>query len=260
MWIRRFTAALIALLLFCSVGGGAAQAADVSPSVFTVQPGGRVQVTFIGFCIDFDNGTFPYAIQAPNANNNPAIASAQIQKLMAHARTTNAHSDVNKALEVQWGVWRQNGVTGLSGGTNAINSANSINIVNPSGARSILEQAGWNNKEWFLDTISWDPLSKPVKLFDNAFDRFFGRGQMIVKNNTNRQLSLYVPDGTIILPAGRKAHQRIAIYSIGVQVVVMPKTAGVNMPLVLAVFTGGLAVGVHMWRTRRLSLVFSRAA
>ncbi|HEX5689590.1 MAG TPA: hypothetical protein VFX76_06295 [Roseiflexaceae bacterium] len=260
MWIRRFTAALIALLFFSSLGGGTAQAADVSPQTFTVAPGGRVQVTFVGFCIDFDRGTFPYAIQAPNANNDPALASADIQKLMAFARTSNAHSDVNKALDVQWAIWRRNGVSGISGGNDAINGANGITIVNPSGARSILEQAGWNNKEWYLDTISWSPLSKPVKLFDNAYDRFFAQGEMIVKNNTDKQLSLYVPDGTIIHPAGRKLHQRIAIYATGVQVVVMPKTAGVSIPLALAIFSSIVAGGVHLWRTRRLSLIWSRAA
>jgi len=260
MWIRRFTAALIALLLFSSLGGGTAQAADATPLTITVAPGGRVQVTFIGFCIDFDNGTFPYAIQAPNANNDPAIASPDIQKLMAYARTQNSQADVNKALEVQWGVWQKNGVANLPGGGTAVSGASSINIVNPQGARSILEKDGWNRKEWFLDTISWSPLSKPVRLFDNAYDRFFAQGEMIVKNNTDKQLTLYVPDGTIIHPAGHKPHQRIAIYATRVQVVVMPKTAGVSIPLVFAIFTSVLAGGVHLWRTRRLTLVFSRAA
>ena len=260
MWIRRFTAAVIALFFFSSLGVGTAQAADATPLTFTVPPGGRVQVTFVGFCIDFDRGSFPYAIQAPNANNDPALASTDIQKLTAFARTSNAHSDVNKALDVQWGIWTKNGVNGLAGGRDAINSANSINIVTPSGARSILEKAGWNNKEWDLDTISWSPLSKPVKLFDNAYDRFFAQGEMIVKNNTDKQLSLYVPDGTIIHPAGHGLHQRLGIYATGVQVVVMPKTAGVSVPLALAIVSSLVAGGVHLWRTRRLTLLWSRVA
>ena len=260
MWLRRFAVALFTAVLIGSVSSGTVQAADSTPSVFTVPPGGRVQVTFIGFCIDFDTGTFPWAIQAPNANNNPAIASADVQKLLAYARSTNAHNDVNKALEVQWGIWTKSGVKDLAGGGSAISGANGITIVNPTTGRSILEPKGWNNKEWFLDTISWEPLSKPVKLFDNAYDRFFARGQMIVKNNTNSQLSLYVPDGTIVWPAGYRPHQRIGIYPIGVQVVIMPKTAGVNMPLLLGTVTSVLAAGVHLWRTRRLTFLFSRVA
>jgi hypothetical protein len=260
MWLRRFTAALLTLLLFSSLGIGTAQAADVGPLTFTVPPNGRVQVSFVGFCIDFDHGTFPYAIQAPNANNDPAIASADVQKLLAYARAQNSHSDVNKALEVQWGIWQKSGVANLPGGGSAVSGASSVNIVTPSGARSILEKAGWNNKEWDLDTISWSPLSKPVRLFDNAYDRFFAQGEMIVKNNTDKQLSLYVPDGTIIHPAGYKLHQRLGIYATRVQVIVMPKTAGVSLPLAFAILTSVLAGGVHLWRTRRQALVFSRVA
>ena len=82
MWLRRFTAMLLAIMLFSSMGGQTAQAQS-STSAFTVPPGGRVQVTFVAFCIDFNTGSFPWAIQAPNANNNPAIASDAVQKALS---------------------------------------------------------------------------------------------------------------------------------------------------------------------------------
>jgi hypothetical protein len=265
MWLRRFTAMLLTVMLFSSMRGQTAQAqAQSSTSAFTVPPGGRVQVTFVAFCIDFNTGSFPWAIQAPNANNNPAIASEAVQKALIYIKNNKLDADPQKALEAQYAIWRLADQKGSPQGSTLadkiISDSKNLAITPPANARSILDKAGWNNKEWDLDTISWDPLSKPVKLFDNAYDRFYARGQMIVKNNTSRQLSLYMPDGTIIWPAGYSAHQRVAAYLTGVTVVIMPKTAGVNMPLVFAVFTSGLAVGVHLWRTRRQALWFSRAA
>jgi hypothetical protein len=261
MWLRRSTVALLTVLLFSIAGGQVAQAQ--STSVFTVQPGGRVQVTFVAFCMDFNTGTFPVAIQAPNANNNPALAPESVQKALTYIKDKKYDADATKALEAQYALWRlldaKNSPRGGAIAEEIIREAPKVTIQNPNG-RSILETAGWNNTEWSLDTISWQPLSNPVKLVGDAYDRFYGRGQMIVKNNTNKQLSLYMPNGTVILPAGWGAHQRIIGYTTAVQVVVMPKTAGVNMPLVLAMLSGCLAVGVHLWRTRRLSLMFSRAA
>jgi len=261
MWLRRFTAALLTALLLGSLGGQTVQAQNQpSTSAFTVPPGGRVQVTFTAFCIQFGDYSFPYAIQAPNANNNPALATDAVRKLLIYAKNNKVENDPQKALEVQRAIWRQLGVKGISGGDSAISGSQNITISDPANARSILDKTGWNNKEWGLDTTSWTPLSEPLHLTDSAIDFFYGRGLMTVKNNTNNQLSLFMPDGTIIYPAGKGRHQQIAGYLTGVTVIVMPKTAGVSMPLVLAVFTTVLAAGVHFWRMRRQSLWFARPA
>jgi hypothetical protein len=197
-------------------------------SAFMVPPGGNVQVTFVAFGIDFDTGKFPQAIQAPNANNNPAVASEVVQKALIYIKNNKLDADPQKALEAQYAIWRLIDQKGSpKGGTLAdkiISDSKNLTITAPANARSILDKAGWNNKEWDLGIISWNPMGSTVRITSNITDNIYGRGQIIVKNNTNQQLNLYMPDGTIFWPAGFNAHQRVAGYLTNVQIVVQPKT------------------------------------
>jgi hypothetical protein len=248
MWLRRLTTILLAALLLCGMSGQVAQAQ--ASSAFTVPPGGRVLVSFEAYCLDF-GGAFPLALAAPSADAGlaPANVRAAINYIRGHRP-----GDSQAALQAQYAIWRLRGVAGLPKGSDAV--AQGTPVTDPANARSILD-GGLNRGEWSLDVTAWSPIGRPVQLASGVSDNFYGAGQMIVRNNTRQQLSLYVPVGTIFPPAG-SGLQRVAGYPTGVQVVRLPNTDGGEVALAAAVCTAWIAVAIQVWRVCRRTPVVSR--
>jgi hypothetical protein len=250
MWLRRFLIALLAAMLLCGIGGRPAYAQ--SSSAFTVPPGGRVLVRFEAYCLDY-GGTFPRAIVAPSAAAGlaPANVRAALNYIQGHRP-----ADTQAALQAQYAIWRLQGVTGLPKGSDAV--AQGTPVTDPANAQSIIA-AGLSSGQWSLEMAAWGPLGQPVQIAGGVPDYFYGTGQLMVRNNTQQQLSLYMPIG-IIFPPASSGHQRMAGYPTGVQIVRLPNTAGGELVLAAAVCTAWLAVGVQVWRARRHAAVASRVA
>jgi hypothetical protein len=200
-------------------------------------------VSFEAYCLDF-GGTFPPALAAPSAAAGlaPANVRAALNYIQGHRP-----ADAQAALQAQYAIWRLRGVAGLPRGTDAV--AQGTPVTDPASARSIID-GGLSRGEWSLDMTAWGPIGRPVQIATGAPDYFYGAGQMIVRNNTRQQLSLYMPVGVIFPPAS-SGHQRMAGYPTGVQVVRLPNTAGGELALAAAVCTAWLAIGVQVWRGRR---------
>ncbi len=249
MWLRRFMIALLAAMLLCGVDGRPADAQ--SSSAFTVPPGGRVLVRFEAYCLDF-GGTFPPAILAPSAAAGlaPANVRAALNYIQSHRP-----ADTQAALQAQYAIWRLQGVTSVPKGSDAV--AQGTPVTDPANAQSIIA-AGLSNGQWSLEVAGWAPLSQPVQITAGVSDYFYGAGQVMIKNNTQQQLSLYMPVGVIFPPAS-SGHQRMAGYPTGVQIVRLPNTAGGDLALAAAVCTAWVAVGVQVWRVRRRAVASANA-
>ena len=241
MWLRRIATALLTALLLCGLGEGTAYAQP--SSAFTVPPGGRVLISFEAYCLDF-GGAFPSSVARPNGD--AGLAPANVRAALNYIRA-NRPADTAAALQAQYAIWRLMGVPSLPRGSDAV--AQGTPVTDPTNARSIIE-GGLSRGEWSLEVTAWRPIGRPAQIATGVSDYFYGAGQMIVRNNTRQQLSLYMPVGTIFPPTVRGL-QRVAGYPTGVQVVRLPNTAGGEVALAAAVCTAWLAVGVQLWRGRR---------
>ncbi len=223
MWLRRIVVALLTATLLSSVSVGSAQAQTSTTQAFTLPAGGRAVITFEAYCLDF-GGTFPTAIQAPNAK--AGLAPSTVRAALAYIQTNNLSSQTSTALQ----------------------------------ATSIIVAA--NNGSVDLDAISWDPIGNAVEIVPGAVDHFYGRGLLVVKNLTNQSLTLFMPIGTIIPPAGYRFHQRTVAYATNVQINPknLPDTAAGDVLPLLALLLAGGALPVHLWRKRREQLIWRRAA
>jgi hypothetical protein len=240
MWLRRIATVLLTAMLLCGTGGRTAHAQSTA---FTVPPGGRVLVSFEAYCLDF-GGTFPSTVTVPGSS--AGLAPTNVRSSLNYIRS-NRPKDSAAALQAQYAIWRVMGVPGLPPGSNAV--AQGIPVTDPANARSIID-GGANRGEWSFEMVAWAPIGQPVQIVPGTVDHFYGTGRLLIRNNTRQQLALYMPVGTIFPPT-ISGHQRMAGYPIGVQVVVLPNTAGGELALAAAVCTAWLAVGVQLWRGRR---------
>jgi hypothetical protein len=240
MWLRRIATVLLTAMLLCGTGGRTAHAQSTA---FTVPPGGRVLVSFEAYCLDF-GGTFPSTVTVPSSS--AGLAPTNVRSSLNYIRS-NRPKDSAAALQAQYAIWRVMGVPGLPPGSNAV--AQGIPVTDPANARSIID-GGANRGEWSFEMVAWAAIGQPVQIVPGTVDHFYGTGRLLIRNNTRQQLALYMPVGTIFPPT-ISGHQRMAGYPIGVQVVVLPNTAGGELALAAAVCTAWLAVGVQLWRGRR---------
>ncbi len=260
MWLRRIVVALLTATLLSSVSVGSAQAQTSTTQAFTLPAGGRAVITFEAYCLDFGD-TFPTAIQAPNAK--AGLAPSTVRAALAYIQTNNLSSQTSTALQAQYAIWRLAGAQGTPKGNataDAVVAAAKTTPGDPANATSIIVAA--NNGSVDLDAISWDPIGNAVEIVPGAVDHFYGRGLLVVKNLTNQSLTLFMPIGTIIPPAGYRFHQRTVAYATNVQINPknLPDTAAGDVLPLLALLLAGGALPVHLWRKRREQLIWRRAA
>jgi len=254
MWLRRSAAVLFAVVLLIGAGGQAAQAQ--SNQTFTIPAGGRANVNFEGFCIDF-GGSFPRALRAPSER-----VSNDLRGALAYIQSNGLSGTTAKAVQAEYGIWRVAGARGSPRGdatADAVVNARGNVPADPQNATSILDAARAGRVS--LETISWGSVGAPVDIA-GARDNFYGRGTLVVRNLSGQQLTLFMPIGTLFLP-GASGSQRVGAYQIGTAQILtgsLPNTAALDMRLMAAALTLGLALPIHLWRRRREGLIGTRRA
>jgi LPXTG-motif cell wall-anchored protein len=190
--------------------GGRAAAQAQSAQSFTLAPDGKATITFEGYCLDFGQ-KFPDALVAPNA-----VAADNVRAALAYAQNQGLTADEQQALEVQYAIWQLDGATNSpAGGATAKDVvANASSAPAAPQGTSLIDAAKANQVTLTVD--SWQPLGQPVQL-GSATDNFRGRGTLTVTNNSNQELNLYMPIGTVF---GRQTagQQTIAAYATNIQV------------------------------------------
>jgi hypothetical protein len=253
MWLRRGVVTLLVVMVLSSLGGQTAEAQN--SQVFNVPAGGRATITFEGYCLDF-GGAFPTGLQAPRG-----LASNDVRGGLGFI-ANNGFSGQAKAIQGQYGLWRLAGVTVSPKGdatADAVVAAKGTVPANPANATSILDAAA--NGRASLNTTAWGPIGKPVEITAGSTDNFYGRGQLVVRNLTQQQLTLFMPIGTIFPPA-IAGSQRIVAFPTAVQVVSgsLPNTAAIDSRPLAALLAVCLALPIHAWRKRRERLIGTRRA
>jgi hypothetical protein len=257
MWIRRFLAALLVVTLAGSLSGPTV-AAQTSQT-FTIPGGGRAVIVFEAYCLDF-GGAFPQTLQAPSAA--AGLAPGNVRAALAYIQANNLSAQAATALQAQYAIWRLAGARGSPQGNqtaNTVVAAGTTPPADPANATSIMNAGAAGSVA--LDTIAWGPIGSKVEITRGSTDNFYGRGQLVVRNRTQQQLTLFMPVGTIFWP-GFSGSQRMTGYltSVTVSPGQLPVTAGFDLRPLLALAAVALAFPIHLWRKRRERLIGRRLA
>jgi hypothetical protein len=176
---------------------------------FTLVPGGKATVDFESFCIDYGK-RFPNEVGLPPSNvADPAVVGA-LNNALAKGYTGN------NAREVQLAIWKARGATGAPQPGNVGNeiAQNLQQPAAPQGATSLIDAI--KNNQVRLTAGAWNGIGEKITV-GTTQDFYQGRGQIQVENTSGRELTLYMPIGTVF-PAPSAEFQSMAGYATNVSV------------------------------------------
>lgn len=204
----RVVFAVMALLGWIASGTVRAQQ-SVNGETFTLAPGGRATITFESFCLDYGK-RFPEDIGLPPSG----LADPPVRGVLSYALAQGYTSSDPK--EVQFAIWQVRGATGAPQpgaiGREIAQAARAV--APPEGATSLLDALDAGDVR--LTAGAWQGVGEQLTI-NNFNDHFQGRGELVVENTSDRDLTLYMPVGTVF-PAPSDEFQSMAGYATEVTV------------------------------------------
>jgi hypothetical protein len=200
------TVVLAAGLLF----GGVARAQDNGdPQAFTLAPGGRATITFESFCIDYGQ-RFPDEIGLPPTELAPPPVRGALSYALAQGYTAA------EPREVQFAIWQAQGASGSpQPGAIGREIAQAARVpTTPEGATSLIDALAAGDAT--ATAGSWQGIGEQLTI-NNFDDHFQGRGELVIENTSDRELTLYMPVGTLF-PAPSDEYQNMAGYATEIDV------------------------------------------
>lgn len=241
-----FAAVLVALI-------GVAPVAAQPNQTFTLQLGGKANVTFIAFCTEFGE-KYPAQIQLPSG-----VAEPEVRAALQYIADNGLANDPRQALQGQYAIWTvlaQPAPAGEAQAQQVAGFAQANTVTDPQGT-SLLDAAQSGQVRLTLE--SWEPAGPVTQITATARDNFYGRGRLLVENISDQELTLYMPVGTLFPPTV-EAQQTMAGYLAEVAVTnpvtTLPETSGGLMLPITAALLAGLGVVrlAILKRGRRIAL------
>ena len=221
------------LLIYVSSAAAAPQA-QAGP-VLLIKPGALLTIHLRGFCLD-PGKPFPDTVLLPSE-----LADASLQAGLNYA-LQRGYSE-SEPRPVQQAIWRLS--TGQWQTTPPTDRApESVDAaqkaanqpITPGGAVSLVDAVISNTVS---AQVSFAP--DPNSTDDGAL---YGEGDIVVSNNTQQELKIFMPVG-VIFPPANKTQQRLVAYQTGVLQAPTPATTGTttNMATSIAAPTGTATSG-----------------
>jgi|GEM_PF-3278066 len=199
----------VLLIITVVTWGAVAAQDDPSKASFTLEPGGTATIEFESFCLDYGK-QFPNEIGLPLSDT----AGEAVKGVLNYAVTQGYASSDPK--EAQFAIWDARGAVGAPQtgtiGSEILQNANPSTI--PDGAISVIDAL--NNQQLTATTGSWGGVGEQLRIGDQ--DQYFkGKGELILANTTQQQLTLYMPLGTVFAAANAD-FQSMAGYATNISV------------------------------------------
>ncbi|HMQ33876.1 MAG TPA: hypothetical protein PKD53_24295, partial [Chloroflexaceae bacterium] len=206
-------AAAIALVALVGAGGALAQGdqgaqgqQDAFAESFTLEPGASATIGFEGFCYQYGE-PFPAALSGPSG-----LAEGNIRSALALARSQGLTGSDQDALQVQYAIWQLQGQSNApEGGELALRILNQTRAApgptTPQGT-SLVDAV--TSGQVSVSVTEFGPVGERVEIAPGVNDTFYGRGRMVVTNNSQETLTLYMPTGTIIAAVDAEEQDLVA--------------------------------------------------
>jgi hypothetical protein len=217
-------------LLFVLVSASLVRAAPpqaLAQQPFTLLPGGSATISFEAYCTEFGK-LYPQQILPPTGD----LATDDIRAALDYIGQNDLGADTTTALDANYAIWALTGAQGLptpSATTQDVLDNATTAPADPAGT-SIFEAA--DDGKVTVTLGEWSPASDKVQIL-SATDNFYGRGTLVVENNSTESLDLFMPIGTLF-PGSETRFQVMGGFAIDVDVnnPTLPNTSGSGLPLV----------------------------